>query len=112
MTSEINDIATIIVGITCAAFLAYTITYATRSHFWESWLGWVMFMLGVDGFVITAHVVVRRVLGNYAGYEWVAVGIYSFTAIVAIALFVIILAETRRKPMLMIPLKTERKTKS
>ena len=111
-TIEANDVATIIVGVTCAAFLGYTITYASRSHFWESWLGYVMFVLGVDGVVITGHVLVRRVLGDYPGYEWVAVGIYTFTAITAIALWFIITAETRRKPMLMVPLKSTRKVKS
>lgn len=110
--AEPNDVATVIVGITFIAFAAYTGMYAFRSHFWESWLGYVMFFLGVDGMVLSGHVLVRRVLGDYPGYGWVAVGVYSFTAVTAIALFFIMLAETRRKPMLMVPLRSNRKVKS
>jgi hypothetical protein len=109
VTSEaINDIATWIVIANFIPYLGYTITYGTRSHFWESWLGWVMFLLGVNGVLLTAHVGIRRMAGDYPGYEWVSVSVYAFTAITSCALWAIITLETRERPMLMIPLKPER----
>lgn len=106
MTPEqINDIANWIAVAAVIPFAGYWTTYGIGSAWWRSPLGWVMFALGAAITVTLGYVAVRRAFGDFAGYEWWSIAIYSLLNLVGYALWAIVIVERRRATLLQIPLK-------
>lgn len=103
---QINDIANWIALSAVIPFAGYWATYGVGSPWYRSLLGVVMFGLGMSITMVLVYVTVRRMLGNFPGYEWWSVGVYTFLALVGWALWAIVIVERRRAPLLLqIPLK-------
>lgn len=103
--SQINDIANWIALSAVIPFLGYTITYGSGSPWYRSLLGTVMFGLGAAISLVLGYVTVRRWFGDFPGYEYWSIGIYTLLAIVGWAMWAIVIVERRRAPLLQIPLK-------
>lgn len=97
---DINNIANYIVILAIIPFGLFTLLYGLLSPWWKSLLGITMFCLGLSLTSVLAVVVARRWFGAYPGYEWVAIGVYSFVTLTAIGLVVIYLVERTRRPIL------------
>lgn len=105
MTPEaINDFATILALTAIAPAAGYTLTYGIGSPWYRSLLGVVLFGLGASVTTVLSVVLLRRLLGAYPGYEWVAVSAYSILTLTMWALWAIVIVERRRAPMLHLPL--------
>lgn len=91
----INDFATGIVLAGAIPALLFTLIYGLGSPWYRSGLGVVMFLLGVSLTTVYAIVLSRRFFGTYPGYEWVAVGGYSFLLVAMLGLVIITLIERR-----------------
>ena len=105
MTPEaVNDFATILALTAIIPALGYTLTYGLGSPWYRSLLGIVLFGLGASVATVLSVVLLRRILGAYPGYEWVAVSAYSILTLTMWALWAIVIVERRRAPMLKLPL--------
>lgn len=101
---HINDIATLVVLAAAAPALGYTLTYGLGSPWWRSPLGVIMFLLGVSLCVVFSVVLARRLMGEYTGYEWVAIFAYSLVNVALWSLWAIVIIERRRaSPVLTFP---------
>lgn len=105
--NQINDLATWVALSAAIPFVGYLFTYGVGSPWYRSLLGWVMFALGLSISLVLSFNTIRRVHGEFPGYEWWALGIYSFLTVVGYALWAIVIVERRRAPLLLIPLKKE-----
>jgi len=106
MSAEsINDIANWIALSAAIPFAGYWLTYGLGSPWYRSWLGVVMFGLGASIVLVLSYVTVRRMIGNFPGYEYWSLTIYSLLAVFGWGLWTIVIVERRRAPLLQIPLK-------
>lgn len=95
--SEINEVAGVIV--LCAAIPAHAnvIIYGFGSRWWKSPLGVVLFAKWLSVALALDVVLARRAFGDYVGYEWVAVAVYTFV-LLAFAATTVELVIERRAP--------------
>lgn len=76
--ATINDIAgLVVIAVTVPAVLNATI-YGLGSRWWQTWLGRVLFSKWLSVALVFVFIVARRVLGEFPGYGWVALGLYTF----------------------------------
>jgi hypothetical protein len=108
---QINAFANWIAIAAVIPFAGYWATYGFGSPWYRSYLGWVMFGLGMSVTLVLGYVAVRRALGDFGGYEWWSVGIYTYMNLVGWALWAIVIVERRRAAMLYVPLKRKKKGK-
>jgi hypothetical protein len=106
--SEVNDIANYIVFAAIIPFGLFTLLYGILSPWYRSLLGVTMFCLGLSLTAVLGVVLARRWLGEYPGYEWVAIIVYSFVTLTAFGLVLIYLVERSRRPSIELPLKTQK----
>jgi uncharacterized membrane protein YcjF (UPF0283 family) len=105
---QINALATpFALGMGIPWFL-FTVIYGLLSPWFRSLLGTVMFLLGLSITLVFANIVARRVWGEFAGYEWWALGIYAFGLLTATAFVVIVVVELARGGVLTILLKRKK----
>lgn len=107
--ADINAIANWIALAAAIPFLGYWLTYGIGSPWYRSLLGWVMFSLGGAITLVLGYATVRRMLGDFAGYEWWSLAIYSFLNVVGWALWAIVIVERRRAALLQVPLNRKKK---
>lgn len=102
MTAEaINDLATIPLLLGSVFALASTLTYGLTARWWDSWLGVAFLGIMVAASIVAAVPALRRMLGAYPGYEYVSNLLYWLHAGAWIVLFLVILHEQRRKPVVL-----------
>jgi hypothetical protein len=98
MTSDqINDIAGTVIMLAAIPAVATALIYGLGSPWWNSWLGRVMFMKWLSVALVFLVIIARRTWGDYPGYEWVALVVYTFTLITFSATAVQLVIE-RRSP--------------
>lgn len=102
---QINAIANWIALSAIVPYAGYTLTYGLASPWFRSLLGIVMFSMGAAITLVLGYVTVRRVFGDFPGFEWWSIAIYSLLALAGYALWAIVIVERRRAPLLQIPLK-------
>lgn len=98
MTSEqINEVAGVIIGLAAIPAVATALIYGFGSPWWHSWLGRVMFAKWTSVALVFLVIIARRTWGDYPGYEWAALIVYSFTLLTFTATTVQLVIE-RRSP--------------
>jgi hypothetical protein len=55
--------------------------------------------------MVLTFVTVRRMFGDFPGYEWMAIGVYTLLTLMGWSLWAIVLIERRRAGLMLIPLK-------
>lgn len=95
----VNDLATIplVLGMILAG--ATGLTFAVGSPWYKSLLGVAFLGIMVTSSLPLVIVLGRRLGGEYPGYEWVAIGLYSLFALAWLAMLCIILIERHRAPV-------------
>jgi hypothetical protein len=97
MTSEqINDLASIPALLMAIPWFLFTIIYGVLAPWYKSLLGSVMFTLGLSISLVFGNVLARRWFGEYPGYEWWALGIYTFGFLTGVAFVSIVIYEIYR----------------
>lgn len=91
----INEIAGFILTLTTIPATLNVLIYGFGSPWWTSWLGRVMFAKWLSVALVFWFVVFRRNLGDFFGYEWWALAIYSFTFVTFVATTVELIIERR-----------------
>jgi hypothetical protein len=109
---QINDMANFIVLLCAIPYVAFSLTYGTRDHPWGTYLGVIMWGQGTSLALVFLFIISRRWFGEYWGYEWVAVILYSSLTAFAWLFYGIYLVERRRSPIMTIPLTQRRKKES
>lgn len=94
-TDQLNDLAGTILGLATIPATLNVIIYGFGSPWWTSWLGRVMFAKWLSVALVFWFVVARRTLGDFLGYEWWAIAIYSFTFLTFVATTVELIIERR-----------------
>lgn len=107
--ADINDIANFIVLLAVIPFALFSITYGTRDPWRSTYLGIIMFGLVTSQAVVLAFIISRRWLGEYPGYEWVAITLYSSLTVFAWLFYGIYLVERRRSEIMQFPVSRTRK---
>jgi len=92
---QVNQIAGFVLALTIIPATLNVMIYGLGSPWWTSWLGRVMFAKWLSVAMVFWFVVVRRNLGDFIGYEWWALGIYSFTFLTFVATTVELVIERR-----------------
>lgn len=114
MTSDaVNNFANIIVLLAAVPFWAFSVTYALRDPFWETYLGTIIWGMVTSNALVLTYVATRRWWGDYAGYEWVAVILYTAMTVFASLFYAIYLVERRRQDTIafLLPPPDERKNR-
>lgn len=83
----------------------FVLIYGLGSPWFKSWLGSVMFNLGLALALVLTFSVVRRFAGEFAGYMSWAFALYAYLVLTLWALVVIVIVERMRAPHARIPLK-------
>lgn len=94
-TEQINEFAGFVLTLAAIPATATAVIYGFGSPWWQSWLGRVMFAKWTTVAAILLFVVARRTWGDFPGYEWWALVIYSLTLITFSATTVEVLIERR-----------------
>lgn len=94
-TDHVNEVAGIMIALAAIPAIATAVIYGFGSPWWTSWLGRVMFAKWVSVALVFIVVVARRTWGDYPGYEWVALVVYSFTLLTFTATTIELLIERR-----------------
>lgn len=92
---QINELAGFILTLAAVPAVATAFIYGLGSPWWQSWLGRVMFAKWLSVALILLFVVARRTWGDFPGYEWWALAIYSFTLLTFTATTIEVLIERR-----------------
>lgn len=96
MTPEaVNEIAGIVVTLTAIPAVLTALIYGFGSPWWTSWLGRIIFAKWLAIALVFILIVARRTFGEYPGYEWVALIIYTFTFLTFSATTVEVIIERR-----------------
>lgn len=97
ISEQINDYAGYIAFAAVVPLLVATAVYGFGSPWYRSWLGRTIFAQWASLCAIFIYILSRRFWGEFAGFEWWAVCLYSvlFLAFTAMAILVII---ERRAP--------------
>lgn len=93
--NEVNDTAGIIALAAAVPAHLNVLIYGIGSPWWRSWLGRVLFAKWLSVALVFDVILLRRWLGEYVGYEWVAVVAYSFIFVAFTATTVELLIERR-----------------
>lgn len=104
MSAEtINNLATVplLAGGFFAA-LCFLVVFV-GSPWYRSGLGITFLGILLGATIVAVVPALRRVFGEYAGYEWVAVACYSAYALAWLGLFLVVLVERRRSDFIVLP---------
>lgn len=107
--AEINDVANYIVLLAVIPFALFSLTYGVRDPWRTTYLGVIMFGLVTSQALTLAFIISRRWFGEYPGYEWVAVVLYSSLTVFAWLFYGIFLIERRRSDIMQFPVARKRK---
>lgn len=99
----INDWATLPLLIGSAFAFASALLYGFGSPWWGSALGRAFLGIIVAATIVPVVPAARRLLGEYIGYEWIAVSLYTLHAAAWASIFFVILHERRHPPMFLPP---------
>lgn len=111
-SAQINDFANLIVIGCFIPYFLFSFTYGTKDHPWGTYLGVIMWGQGTSLALVFGFIISRRWFGEYPGYEWIAVILYSSLLVFAWLFYVIYLIERRRSSILQFPLgRREKKVK-
>ena len=102
--ADINFIANYIALSALIPFALFSMTYATVDRPWGTYLGVTIWGLITSQALVLGFVTARRWLGEFFGYEWVAVVLYTALSLFAWFFYVIYLVERRSSPALQFPL--------
>lgn len=102
--SEINDTANFIVLVAALPYLLFSVTYGLRDDWYKTYLGTIMWGLVTSQALVLLFIISRRWFGEYPGYEWVAVVLYSSLTVFAWLFYIIFLIERRRSSILEMPM--------
>lgn len=102
--AAVNEIANLIVFVAAIPFFLSTIAYGILAPWYRSLLGVTLFGLIASVTGVLIFVFTRRIWGDYWGYEWVAIGVYTSLTTFAFAFLAIFLVERRRAGLLELPL--------
>jgi hypothetical protein len=93
----INDFAThlALAGALPAALAFFTFVLGRPRKWWRSLLGWVLALLLLSILLVFVLVLGRRLAGEYAGYQWTAIAVYSLLTIALWLVWAIIIRERR-----------------
>lgn len=91
----VNQVAGLIALATVVPLLVGTLVYGLGSAWWKSWLGRVIFTKWVTLVLVFAFVLTRRAFGNFPGYEWVSLGLFSLLFLAYTANTVVVIIERR-----------------
>lgn len=93
--ASINEIAgLVVIAVTVPAVLNASI-YGLGSRWWQTWLGRVLFSKWLSVALVFVFIVLRRLVGDFPGYGWVALGLYSFVFLSFAATTVELIIERR-----------------
>lgn len=93
--AAINDIANyVVIAVTIPAVLNAAI-YGLGSRWWSSWLGRVLFSKWLSVALVFVFILTRRLWGDYPGYGWWAIGLYTFVLVSFAATTVELIIERR-----------------
>lgn len=99
MTAEqVNDFATYLAltGAVPAALAFFTFVLGRPRTWWHSLLGWTLALLLVSIMLVFILVLGRRLGGEYPGYQYTAIVVYSLLTVALWLVFVMIVRERRR----------------
>lgn len=91
----LNEIAGVIALFTIVPATLNAIIYGIGSPWWRSWLGRVLFAKWLSVALVFVFIVLRRALGEFAGYGGVAVALYAFVFVAFAATTVELIIERR-----------------
>lgn len=103
-SQQINDFANYIALAAFVPFFLATLIYGTRAPWYRSLLGVSMFGLWSSITLLIGFIITRRFWGDYWGYEWVAVCLYTYFFLVGLAILSTLIYELRRGGVLIIPI--------
>lgn len=109
MTPDINTLTDWVAVAAVIPFALYTLIYGIGSPWYRSILGWVLFGLGLATTAALTYVAVRRIVGDFPGWEFWSLAVYSVLALVGWALVGAVVVERRRASLALIPLKKKKK---
>lgn len=94
-TEHVNEIAGFVLALAAIPAVATAFIYGLGSPWWQSTLGRVMFAKWTTVALVLVFVVARRTWGDFPGYEWLALVIYSFTLVTFTATTIEVIIERR-----------------
>lgn len=104
--SIINEIAGLVAVLVAVPAVANVLIYGLGSRWWETWLGRVLFSKWLSVALVFLFIIARRAWGDFPGYDWLALGLYSFVFLSFAATTVELIIESRSPaPVVEIPLK-------
>lgn len=93
--STIQIIASYVAFASIVPFTVSLLVYGIGSPWYASKLGVAFFALLVSIVAVLGHAVVRRFAGDYIGYAWVSLALYSLLFAAAVLIAVVIILERR-----------------
>lgn len=109
--SAVNDIANWIVISAAIPFALFTILYGLLAPWYRTLLGSVLFGLIFFITMVLLFILARRWWGDFWGYEWFAIGIYSMLTLFATMFLLIFIRERRGSDLLEMPVNRNHKEK-
>jgi hypothetical protein len=106
---QINDIANFIVLLAVIPYALFSLTYGLRDPWRSTYLGVIMFGLVTSQALTLAFIISRRWFGEYPGYEWVAIVLYSSLTVFAWLFYAIFLVERKRADIMQFPVARRKK---
>lgn len=77
----VNEIAGVIAILVAVPAVANVLIYGLGSRWWESWLGRVLFSKWLSVALVFLFIISRRVWGEYLGYGYAALALYTFVLV-------------------------------
>lgn len=93
--TELNEIAGFIALMTIVPASLNAIIYGIGSPWWRSWLGRVLFAKWLAVALVFIFIILRRTLGEFAGYGGWAIALYVFVFLAFSATTVELIIERR-----------------
>ena len=103
--SAVNDVANYIVLVAAIPAAIFTVLYGILAPWYRTWLGATLFGLIASIAAVLTFVMVRRWLGDFPGYEWWAIGVYSTFLFFMLSFIAIFIVERRRAGLLVFPIR-------
>lgn len=100
----VNDVANWIVLVAVVPFSIFTILYGILAPWYRSYLGAVMFGLIASTTGVLGFVLARRLFGEFPGYEWWAITLYSLLTFFALSFLIIFIVERRNSQLIGLPI--------
>lgn len=92
---NVYDIALVVVTLAVIPAVATVLIYGFGSPWWKSWLGRVMFAKWLSVALVLLFIITRRMFGDYPGYDWLGLLVYSFMLVTFSAATIQLLIERR-----------------